>query len=950
MLGPVRAWRGNEELDLGAPQQRALLAILLLANGRQVTVDGLIGGLWDDDLPHAAVGTVRTYVSRLRRTLEAPGAPAVIRTAGAGYVIPAHAGELDLDDFQRLTTEARAARAAGHAGLPQAVALLREALTLPRGVPLAGLPGPYAEAQRVRIFELLMAATEERLALEIELGAHRSVIAELQTLLTDHPMRERLSELLMLALYRSGRQADALSVFDSTRHRLAEDLGIDPGPAMRDMHQRILENDGSLAVPAQPLHLDAAPDEPPPGPAERLAQLPADLASFAGRRREVAQLDSALDGSRPGLVIAAIDGMAGVGKTSLAVHWAHQVADRFPDGQLYANLRGFDPAKDPSAPGEVLRDFLDALGVPPRRVPGDLDAQASMYRSMLSGRRMLVLLDNARNTEQVRPLLPGSAGSLVIVTSRNRLPGLITAYGARPVSLDTFSADEARDALALRLGAERTAAEPDALEEIIERSGRLPLAVAVVAARATVHPDLFLGEIASELRDERRRLDTLSIDGAAADVRAVLSWSYRLLSEPAKRMFRLLSVHGGPDFSRNAVASLAGLPPVGARRLMTELTGARLLTESHPGRFTAHDLTQVYAAELSALEDTPDDRHAALGRLLDYLLHSSHAAQLLLRPSFPVPEPGAAQPGVTPDEPSGYQQAMAWFTTERQVIEAAVRYAPRQGFPGQAWRLALTLRQFYQRQGYFFDWAATMRHAVRTALDADDRPGQALVRRSLADVLHLVGQDAEAIAELDRAGQLSTQTDCRAGAAYHHTIFGAIREGQGAYDEAVRHYKQAYALYQAAGHRTGQAHALAGIGGAYGQQGRYAEATGLIHDAIVAYRKLGDRNGESECWVRLGEAHHRLGEDEQAMTCYRRAVALLRGLSSRIDETGALISLGDSAEAAGEYAEAREAWERAMTFLSARGLPCAISVRRKLRRLRELSEQPAPALTGAAPH
>ncbi|HTU06707.1 MAG TPA: NB-ARC domain-containing protein, partial [Trebonia sp.] len=334
--------------------------------------------------------------------------------------------------------------------------------------------------------------------------------------------------------------------------------------------------------------------------------------SFAGRRRELAQLDSVLDRSRPGLVLAAIDGMAGVGKTSLAVHWAHQVADRFPDGQLYASLRGFDPAKDPSAPGEVLRDFLDALGVPPQRVPGDLDAQAGMYRSMLSGRRMLVLLDNARDAEQVRPLLPGSAGSLVIVTSRNRLPGLITAYGARPVSLDTFSAEEARDALALRLGAERTAAEPDALEEIIERSGRLPLAVAVVAARATVHPDLFLGEIASELRDERRRLDTLSIDGAAADVRAVLSWSYRLLSESAKRMFRLLSVHGGPDFSRNAVASLAGLPRAEARRLLTELTGARLLTETHPGRFTAHDLTRVYAAELSGLEDTPDDRHTAL--------------------------------------------------------------------------------------------------------------------------------------------------------------------------------------------------------------------------------------------------------------------------------------------------------------------------------------------------
>jgi DNA-binding SARP family transcriptional activator len=722
VLGPVRAWRADAELDLGTPQQRALLAILLLAEGRQVTVDKLLGGLWDEDLPPAAVGTVRTYVFRLRRSLEAPRqgrAARLIRTAAAGYVIPAHAGELDLDVFQRLAKDARAARAAGGAGMTRSAALLREALRLGQGVPLAGIPGPYAETQRVRISELLMAATEERLALEIELGAHVSVVAELQTLLAAHPMRERLCELLMLALYRSGRQADALAVFDSARRRLVEDLGIDPGPTIREMHQRILENDGSLAVPAQPAQsrLDVFPDEQPPSPVERPAQLPAALTFFTGRRRELALLDSVLDGSRSpaGLVVAAIDGMAGVGKTALAMHWAHQVADRFPDGQLYANLRGFGPSRKASASGEVLRSFLHALGVPPRRIPDDLDTQASMYRSMLNGRRMLVLLDNARDVEQLRPLLPGSHGCLVIVTSRNRLPGLITAHGARTVSLDTFSAEEASLALALRLGAERTAAEPEAVEEIIDRCGGLPLAMAVVAARAILYPDLPLGEIASELRDARRRLDTLSIDGATADVRAVFSWSYRLLSEPAKRMFRLLSVYCGPDFSQHTAASLAGLPTARTQRLLTELTGARLLTESRPGRFTAHDLTRVYAAELSATNDTPDDRHMALGRLLDHLLHSSHAAQLLLRPSFPVPEPGTARPGVTPEELSGYQQAMAWFATERPVLEAAIRYSPQYGFPAHAWRLALTLQPFYQRQGHLHEWAATMRRALRAA-------------------------------------------------------------------------------------------------------------------------------------------------------------------------------------------------------------------------------------------
>jgi hypothetical protein len=500
-------------------------------------------------------------------------------------------------------------------------------------------------------------------------------------------------------------------------------------------------------------------------------------------------------------------------------------------------------------------------------------------RSMLSGRRMLVLLDNARDMEQVRPLLPGSPGCVAVVTSRNRLPGLIAAHDARTVSLDAFRAEEARQALALRLGTERTAAEPEAVEEIIDRCAGLPLAMAVVAARATPYPNLPLAEIASELRDARSRLDTLSIDGATADVRAVLSWSYRLLSEPARRLFRLLSVHGGPDFAQDAVASLAGVPREEARRLITELTGARLLTESRPGRFTAHDLTQVYAAELSATDDTHDERHLALGRLLDHLLHSSHAAQLLLRPSFPVPEPGEVRPGVTLEELSGYQQAMAWFAAERQVLETAIRCAPGHGFPAHAWRLALTLQQFYRRQGYFFDWTATMRLALRTTLDAADHTGQWHVRSSLADVNHLIGRDAEAIAELDRARQLSSQADCPASQAYQHSLLGAIYAGQGAYDEAVRHYRQAYTVYEAAGHRAGQAHALAGIGGCYGHQGRHGEATGLIRDAIVAYRQLGDPNGESDCWVRLGDSHHLLGEDEQAMTCYRRAVALLRGLS-----------------------------------------------------------------------
>lgn len=943
-LGPVRAWRGDTELDLGAPQQRALLMMLLMAEGRHVTLDELVGGLWDDDEPHAAIGTIRTYVSRLRRSLERTGQKEIIRTVDAGYVISTGPSEFDLEVFERLTRAAREARTSPD-GKKKAVDWLREAHSLARGVPLAGIPGPFAEAQRTRISELLMAAGEERLALDIELGAHATAVAELQSLIARHPMRERLCKLLMLALYRCGRQAEALAVFDSTRVRLAEDLGIDPGPGMRTMHQRILQNDESLTVPAEPAWLlPPTPDVDQPASALAPAPLPADLASFTGQRHELALLDSVVDRTSPGtgLAIAAIDGMAGIGKTALAVHWARRVADRFPDGQLYANLHGFDPVRGPAYPSEVLRSFFHALGAEPHRLPDDLDAQASLYRSLLSGRRMLILLDNAREMDQVRPLLPGASGCLVLVTSRNRLPALLAEHGALAVTLTHFSALDARRALDLRLGAERTAAEPRALQDIIDRCAGLPLALAVVAARAALYPGLPLAEIASELRSDRTRLDGLSVDGATADVRAAFSWSYRLLSEPARRLFRLLSVHEGLDLSRNTAANLAGLAYAQARPLLAELTAAGLLSETWPGRFSAHDLVRVYAAELSAAHDTRAERRAAAGRLLDYLLHSAHAAQSILRPGFPAPAPDPALPGVSPEEPQDYQQAMSWFVAERAVLEAAVGYAPRCGFPAHAWRLALTLPQFYRRCGYLHDWAATMRSALRATLDAGDQAGEAHARRSLADVCHLLGRQSEAIAEIHRLRELPGWQASPDGEAYLHTVFGAMFAHLGVEHEAATHYQQAADLYEIAGHRPGQAHALENLGGCHARQGRPGEATSLTHDAIVIYRELGDESGESMCWVRLGQSHHLRGQDEQAMACYRHAIGLMRRLGSRTDEARALVALGESARGVGDYRQARESWETAVTILSQLELPSADLVQQKLRRLRT----PSAALVG----
>jgi DNA-binding SARP family transcriptional activator/tetratricopeptide (TPR) repeat protein len=954
VLGPVRAWSGDTQLDLGAPQQRAVLAVLLLAEGRQVSLGALVDALWGPEPPKAAVGTVRTYVSRLRHRLAVGPAgeePEVIESAGDGYVVHLRPAALDLNLFLQWTAQAREARIAGDPA--QAAVFLRDALALWRGAPLAGLPGEYAESQRARLTELQMAAVQERLALDIGLGGHVAAAAELQTLLAAHPLRERLSELLMLALYRAGRRADALTVFGNARHTLNEELGIDPGPALQDMHQRILQDDEALigaAGPLLPATLPscAAQPSPPPQPLVRPAQLPPDLPVFTGRRAELAELSSLLEPGAPrppAVVITVIDGMAGIGKTALAVHWAHRVADRFPDGQLYVNLRGFDPGGTVMAPGEALRGFLEALGVVPQRIPHGLEAQAGLYRSLLHGRRVLVLLDNARDVEHVRPLLPASPGCLVIATSRHRLTGLITTNDAKAVTVQVFSPEEARDALALRLGNDRLAAEPAGVAEVIELCAGLPLAMALVAARATVYRDGPGGcSVVSELRDARTRLDALSADDTATDVRTVFSWSYRLLSPPAGRLFRLLSVHPGPDFSRHAAASLAGVPETEVRRLLAELTGARLITEYRRGRFVYHDLIRVYAAELTAALDTADDRDAALQRLLDHYLHTAHAAQLLLRPHFVPPAPAAAGPGVTCAELADYGQAMAWFATERQVLMGAVSNARDAGHLVQAWKLALTMQQFFQRQGYWHDWATTMHTALGAALAVGDRAAQAHVRRSLAGAYHFLGRQDEALAELERTRKLFTELGYAAEHSYVHSNFGTVLASQGHYDQAIGHYRRAYDLYRITRHEKGQAAALEGIGRCHGQQGRYCDAAGFVQKAMVVYRLLGDRNGESNCWARLGEFRHQLGQYRQARDCHCRAITLCRELGNRADEAEVLASAGDSALADGDLPAARQAWHVALIILDELQLPLAGSVRNKLACLPQQSPEQVTSL------
>ena len=488
VLGPVRAWQGERELDLGSPQQRAVLATLLSRRGRPVTVGELVGAVWGEEPPTAAVSVLRTYVSRLRKVLEpgraAGSPPRVVVSVADGYLGRVPEGALDLGVFEVRLTEAKKLRAAGD--VSAAAELLHTALGEWEGTPLAGLPGPLAEAERSRLHEERLNTLETRLEIDVQLGRHSEVIAELTSLTGEYPLREQLCRLLMLALYRSGRQAEALAAYRRTRRILVTELGIEPGAPLRELHDRILAADKSL-VPS-PTARETDPLEAPADlpewtrqyssasadTAARPAQLPADLTAFTGRRAELEQTRALLpvDGRKPStVVISAIDGMAAIGKTTLAVHWANRIAHRFPDGQLFINLRGFDPVAQIMPPGEAIRTFLDAFDVPPQRIPVGPDAQVALYRTLLAHRRVLILLDNARDIDQVRPLLPGSSGSLVIVTSRNELTGLVVGDGAHPLTLNPLTFAEAHGFLAKRLGAERLAAEPrlDKAVEYIRR-------------------------------------------------------------------------------------------------------------------------------------------------------------------------------------------------------------------------------------------------------------------------------------------------------------------------------------------------------------------------------------------------------------------------------------------------------------------------------------------------
>jgi tetratricopeptide (TPR) repeat protein len=684
---------------------------------------------------------------------------------------------------------------------------------------------------------------------------------------------------------------------------------------------------------------DANPAPATPGTAARSAavvprQLPAPVRNFAGRAEHLAELTALLDeqGEPAGaVVISAIGGAAGVGKTALAVQWAHQVSGRFPDGQLYVNLRGFDPSGTPLRPEEALRGALDAFGVPADRIPAGLDALAGLYRSVLAGKRVLIVLDNARDGDQVRPLLPATPGCVAVITSRSRLAGLVATEGVHALTLDLFTVAEASDMLGQRLGPERLAADPLAVEDVIGGCARLPLALSIVAARAALLPTFPLRDLAADLRHARENLDAFAGEDPMADVRAVLSWSYDTLSPAAARLFRLLGVAPGPDIGVAAAASLAALPGPQTRRLLAELAGARLLTEHAPGRYTAHDLLRAYAVEQARVLESDTDRQLAQRRVLDHYLQTAFIADRRLGTGRDTIELIPALPGVTVEPIDDQAHALAWFAAEWPNTLAAADQAAAVGLDSYAWQLTWTLATYFDRQVLWREWASAQEAALAATVRLGEPAAQARAHGILARAYSRLGRYDDAHRHHRECVRYHGETGNTAGQGHAQLNIGEVYMRQGNLREALRHADLALDLYLRAGFEDGQAHALNNTGWLLSQLGDRDEAIRRCERALKLHQGLSDLHGEGTTWDSLGFIHHSGGAYPEAAACYVRAIDLFERLGDRYFEAVARVGLGDALLLDGQPTTAYKAFQAALDILVELDHPDVAKVQAKLR-------------------
>ena len=911
VLGSVRVRGHGDPKELTGRMGRTLLSVLLARANQPVARSELVGALWGTD-DHASSGhALQLHVYKLRRMLDRPDRLVLV---SEGYRLQVLPGELDADRFESLVGEAEdiAVQDPEHG-----VRLLRKALALWRGDPYGGTDLPVLVGEAERLAERRLAALELLHETELRCGRHAAIVAELTDLVRRHPLRERLHGALMIALYRAGRQAEALDAYRAARAVLVGELGLEPGPELRRIEQRILA--GESFVP----DLHDRPLVP--------AQLPHDVRGFVGRDRELSELDGLLVGAEP-VPVATIAGTAGVGKTALAVRWAHRVLSRFPDGQLYVDLRGYGP-DEPVGAQDALAGFLRALGVDGVAVPTEPADRAARYRTLLAGRRMLVVLDNARTLDQVRPLLPGGRSCFVLVTSRDALVGLGAREGAHRVRLNRLQAAEALELFGGMAG-ERVRAEPAAAATLVERCARLPLALRVAAEQIKTRRGVSVADLLDELTDQHR-LDALDVDGDPhTAVRAVFSWSYRQLRPDAARVFRLWGLHPGHVVDPHSLAALADTDPRASRRALASLGQANLAEEDTHGRFEMHDLMRAYAAERVLAEEPAEQRDAAVHRLLTWYLHTTVAARFAVDPRarwIAVTDPPRHVPSF-----DTRAAAMRWFKLERPNLVAAVRLAAERSEHALCWQLTTALLTFFHLDKHWDDWLATHRVGLAAARACGDLAGQAHVLNGLGVVHSDLGHAAEAIDAHREAAELYARTDDRAGAAWNLNNLGVVYDDLRRFTEAVECYEASLALFRELADPRGQGLALCNLADVHRQRHDPDRAVEALRLATAIQEAAGDLDGRRFTLTNLGDLHREAGDSAAAADSYRAALDISRDLGDRWQVARILDRLAETLAVAGDTAAADAyAREAHAMFTDLRARPMA---REYLRRAAESTE------------
>lgn len=860
-LGPLRAYVGGRELDLGPPKQRVVFAALALSANSAVSRDNLVDHLWGELPPATATGSVHTYVSGLRQALSGLGTS--LTSSGSAYTLRLDPDRLDVRLVEQRAARARAYRAQQDPAA--AVVALDEALACWRpGGPLGGLPGPFASQHRAWANDLQLRLVLERAELLLELGNPNEVVDQLRGQLADNPFHEQLCALLMTALRQSGRTADALQQYQDLRRLLADELGVDPSPELRALHSSILADaaDGGATAAGR-----AGPVRP--------AQLPRGVGRFVGRCAMAQQvLDAARavstagDGADPRIMM--IVGVGGVGKTALAVHCAHRLAAGYPDGQLYVNLRGFDPTHPALTPADALHHLLTSLNV--GKVPAKQEHRVALWRSVVRDKRLLIVLDNATSADQVEDLLPGDGPSFVVVTSRNRLSGLAIRYSAGRVSLSPLSANESLELLRRSIGNTRVAAELPAARRLADLCDHLPLALRIAAEQVTARPRSQIADLIDDLQDVRRRLDALQLpDDELYSVRGVLTWSYARLDADTAHAFRVLALFPGVSVGRHVAAALLDVSLPEATNLLARLA-AHHLVETDGGSYWMHDLTRIYAEEVSREGEPAEACRQSLERVLEWyvrtLVHDPTASRA--NPPFTLDPETRHQPLSFDDQ----TKFVVWCTREWDNIRPLVRTAQRIGRHDRAWQLVNTLFSYFYAAGQARSWVEMLRVGIHSAAMISDRLAEAALRNHLSVAYSRMGRNEAAVGELKHGLRLLADLgDGPRRVSLIANLASTLREAKD-YPAALRYARQALELAQRTGSDYYQAACLDTLCELHAELGDFEDSLNYGWPGLALARRSRSVLLEANLLTNLGVAEHGLGDAEAAERYFRDAVSL----------------------------------------------------------------------------